>query len=77
MLKYWEKALMWRLLIFKATKGQVLPPMYLKNYHGFPIEAKDFASTIGKVDLDATYFKDHIGHCKCTSHLPAQLIAWI
>lgn len=51
--------------------------MYLKNYHGLPIEAKDFASTIGKVDLDATYFKDHIGHCKCTSHLPAQLIAWI
>jgi hypothetical protein len=34
--------------------------MYLKNYHGLPIEAKDFASTIDKADLDATYFKDHM-----------------
>jgi hypothetical protein len=34
--------------------------MYLKNYHGLPIEAKNFASTIDKVDLDATYFKVHM-----------------
>jgi hypothetical protein len=34
--------------------------MYLKIYHGLPIEAKDFALTIDKVDLDATYFKDHM-----------------
>jgi hypothetical protein len=38
----------------------MLPPTYLKNYHGLPIEAKDFASTIDNVDLDATYFKDHM-----------------
>jgi hypothetical protein len=44
--------------------------MYFKNYHGLPIEAKGFALTIDKVDLDATYFKDHmvIANALHTSH---------